>query len=161
MPEAVQFAGEAKISKEVVFTCDHAAMIAARDSVVDLVREYCEGEQEEIDIFLALQEALANAVVHGCQGDPSKSIHCRIGVDADAITIVIRDPGRGFDVAAIDAAGTNLSEHGRGISLMRGLMDEVTYLRGGSEVRLRKLRPKRITEAESSVKSTPSENRPL
>src|ERR1019366_4033751 len=34
----------------------------------------------------------------------------------------------------------NTTEHGRGICLMRSLMDDVSYRRGGSEVRLRKLR---------------------
>ncbi len=43
-------------------------------------------------------------------------------------------------------AGTNVTEHGRGICLMRSLMDEVTYRHGGAEVQLRKLRaaPSRV-----------------
>ena len=115
-------------------------MAAARDSVMDFVRDHCDGEQEEIDILLSLQEALANAVLHGSGADPSKTIRCRVEIDDSAITIVLADSGPGFDHAAVEARGTNLTEHGRGISLMRALMDEVSYACGGSEVRLKKLR---------------------
>lgn len=140
LPEALQFVEPATISKELAFTGDRAAMIAARDTIMDFVHDYCCSEQEEIDILLALQEALANAVLHGCQSAPSKIIHCRVDIDPSAIAIVVRDPGPGFDVAAVDAVGANLTDHGRGISLMRSLMDEVSYSRGGSEVQLKKLR---------------------
>ncbi len=105
------------------------------------VRDSGVGEPEEIDIFLSLQEALANAVLHGCQGDPSKVVRCRVEVSPTAITIAVRDPGPGFDLAAIsnqEHDGPNLSEHGRGIQLMRALMDEVSYSRNGSELRLTK-----------------------
>ncbi|MGC2110945.1 MAG: ATP-binding protein [Candidatus Korobacteraceae bacterium] len=130
----------ATISKELVFTGDRAAMIVARDTIMDFVRDYCSSEQEEIDILLALQEALANAVLHGSKSDPSKTIHCRVDIDPSAIVIVVRDSGPGFDLAAVDAAGPNLTEHGRGITMMKSLMDEVSYSRGGSEVQLKKFR---------------------
>lgn len=130
-------------SLQFVFTGDSAAMTAARDRIMDFLHEQSVAEQEEIDILVALQEALANAVLHGCQNDPSKVVRCSVEVDAEVITIVIKDPGPGFDIeAACDADNDqpNLSEHGRGICLMRGLMDEVSYRDGGSEVTLKKRR---------------------
>jgi serine/threonine-protein kinase RsbW len=120
-----------------------AAMIAVRDRIMDFLHEHCVDEQQEIDIMIALQEGLANAVLHGSRNDPSKIIRCSVDVTPEAITIVIRDPGQGFDTAAAtDSAddGTNLTQHGRGIYLMRSLMDEVIYRHGGSELRLKKLR---------------------
>ncbi len=120
-------------------------MIAARDHMMDFVREYCSGEQEEIDIFLALQEALANAVLHGCRNDPGKSVQAWVQIDDAAISIVIRDPGVGFDLAKLNgsAAELNLTGHGRGICLMRSLMDDVSFQRHGSEVHLTKRRSPR------------------
>ncbi len=118
-------------------------MVAARQAVMDFIQPYCASEHEEIDIFVALQEALANAVLHGSQNDRSKTIHCSVVIDPPAVTIVIRDPGSGFDAEKVTqpaGAGANRTEHGRGICLMRSLMDEVTYRHGGSEVELRKLR---------------------
>src|SRR5271157_2830031 len=118
-------------------------MVRARESVMDFIRPYCSGDLEEIDMLVALQEALANAALHGSQNDRSKIIHCSVEIAPSAFTITIRDPGPGFDVAAATQpteAGTNVTEHGRGICLMRSLMDEVTYRHGGSEVQLRKMR---------------------
>ena len=131
---------------EFVFTGDLAAMIAVRDRIMDFLHEHCVDEQQEIDIMIALQEGLANAVLHGTRNDPSKVVRCSVDVTPEAITIVIRDPGQGFDTAAATDStddGTNLTQHGRGIYLMRSLMDEVSYRHGGSELRLKKLRRQR------------------
>jgi serine/threonine-protein kinase RsbW len=145
LPEDRQAIEQPAISKEFVFTGDWASMVAARDGMMDFVREYCSSEQEEIDIFVALQEALANALLHGCRGDPSKKVYGWVQIDASAITITIRDPGPGFDPESLNgaAAEVNLGQHGRGICLMRSLMDNVSYQRGGSEVRLTKRRSER------------------
>jgi serine/threonine-protein kinase RsbW len=55
--------------------------------------------------------------------------------------IVVRDPGPGFDPGAIPSPtrGQNLyRHHGRGIYLISQLMDEVSYVRGGTEIWMRK-----------------------
>jgi anti-sigma regulatory factor (Ser/Thr protein kinase) len=128
---------------ELVLTGDSTAVAAARDRIMDFLEEQGVGDEEAIDILVALQEAFANAVLHGCQNDPSKIIRCSVDVDGEAVTIVIKDPGEGFDTSAatdVSDDGINLTNHGRGIFLMRGLMDEVSYSHGGSEIRLKKLR---------------------
>ncbi len=119
-------------------------MTPARNAAVEFIHQRCFNEELEIDIMIALQEALANAVLHGCHNDPSKTVRLSVTVDSSAITIVIKDPGNGFETAAAaDSSdeGANLTEHGRGILLMRSLMDEVTYRHRGSEVQLKKLLP--------------------
>ena len=131
------------LSKEFAFVGDFDSMPAARDSVMDFLRPYCSDEAEEIDVLLALQEALANAILHGCKGSTDPTVYCRVEIDPSAFTIVVRDSGAGFNhevVSDSSEPGFNLSEHGRGISLMRSLMDEVSYHQGGTEVRMRKLR---------------------
>ena len=109
---------------------------------MDFVKEHRFPESKEIDVLVALQEALANAVLHGCQNNSTKTILCRVEINPSVLTIVISDPGRGFDVDAFESAdpSLNTTEHGRGICLMRSLMDQVTYQRGGSEILLRKFR---------------------
>lgn len=132
-----------RVSREFTFPGDSGSLVRAREAVMDVIKPYCSGEAEEVDILIAVQEALANAVVHGCRGDAGKTIHCRVEVDASAFTITVRDCGPGFDVEAATQAtdpGANTTTHGRGIAMMRGLMDEVTYRRGGAEVQLRKKR---------------------
>jgi len=142
LPQANQTVQEQLSRLQFVFTGDSAAMIAARDRIMDFLHEHNLGEPEEIDVLVALQEALANAVVHGCKNDPSQVVRCSVEVDTDAVTIVITDPGEGFDTKANCGAENkpNLTEHGRGLCLIRALMDEVSYSHGGSEVTLKKLR---------------------
>lgn len=133
-------------TRELLFTGDFSAMIASRDRVMDFIHEHCVSEQEEVDILVALQEGLVNAVLHGCNSDPSKVIRCVVEITPEAISIVITDPGQGFDISATVKSAedaTNLTEHGRGILLMRSLMDEVSYRRGGAELLLKKRRPPR------------------
>lgn len=130
------------ISREFTFPGNSASMVAARESVMAFITENGANPAEEIDIFVALQEALANAILHGCKNDGAKSIRCRVEVDPSAFTITIEDPGPGFDVAAAltaDRSG-NVTEHGRGMCLMRSLINDISYGHGGSEIRLRKLR---------------------
>ncbi len=111
------------------------------DSVMNVIREMCVQGSED-DIELALTEALANAVVHGAKGDPSKLIECDVACDDQkGIIIVVRDPGTGFDPTKIanPCEGENLySNHGRGIFLINQLMDEVQFHKNGTEIRMAK-----------------------
>lgn len=116
---------------------DSESLTPARQAIMDFIAPHCAREAEEIDIFIALQEALANAVLHGCGKHPSQTVHCRVEINASAITITVRDSGPGFDpetATQLTESGGNLSPSGRGICLMRSLMDHVTYRQGGAEV---------------------------
>ena len=97
-----------------------------------------DGKEDAIE--LALQEALANAVVHGAKEDPSKVVECLVACDeARGLLIIVRDPGEGFDPGAIPSCtvGENLfSNHGRGIFLINQLMDEVKFHRNGTEIHM-------------------------
>ena len=101
--------------------------------------------EDDFQVELALQEALANAVRHGCANDPTKHIQCIVTCDeAGEILIVVRDPGPGFDAGAVPnpmEEANVLKASGRGIFLINQLMDEVRFEDGGREIRMRKLRP--------------------
>ncbi len=96
------------------------------------------GKEDAIE--LALSEALANAVVHGCQCDPTKTVECCVVCDDKrGVVIVVRDPGTGFDPASVPtptAAENIFSDHGRGVYLMNQLMDEVRYHKNGTEIHM-------------------------
>jgi serine/threonine-protein kinase RsbW len=94
---------------------------------------------------LAIREAAANAIQHGNKQDPGKLAEVTFALDDEAIEIVIRDQGEGFDPGSIPdplAPENILKGTGRGIFLMRRLMDEVEFaFDGGSRVTLRKKLP--------------------
>jgi len=107
-----------------------------RDKLMDFVLQQAMDEGDQIDILVALQEALANAALHGCKDDPLKKIFCAVTADPVQIVISIRDSGRGFNLERADPKKfeTTRLSHGRGIPLIRGLMTEVSFARHGAEI---------------------------
>lgn len=97
---------------------------------------------DEQFVELALREALSNAMLHGNRLDARKLVHIRCCCESgDGVFIVVRDQGHGFDPgnAPNPLAVENLgAEHGRGIHLMKLAMDEVSFERQGTEVRMHK-----------------------
>ena len=99
-------------------------------------------KKTEDEIEIAVLEALANAVIHGNRENPDKRVHlsCRCSMDGE-LSIVVRDEGEGFDSRAVpDPTEPQrlLLTHGRGLHLMRTLMDEVSFEENGTVVRMRK-----------------------
>jgi serine/threonine-protein kinase RsbW len=107
---------------------------------MESVREMKCVDGKEDAIELALQEALANAVVHGAKEDPTKVVECLVACDEQrGVLIIVRDPGNGFDPKGIPSCtvGENLySNHGRGIFLINQLMDEVKFHKNGTEIHM-------------------------
>jgi anti-sigma regulatory factor (Ser/Thr protein kinase) len=126
----------------MVVPADPAAIAGVTDGVAQLLRSKNWPDDRAMEVELALQEALANAVRHGCGGDPSKRVQCCVSHDASGqVLIVVRDPGRGFDAEALPdpLAGDNVFKpSGRGIYLINHLMDEVHFADEGREIRMRK-----------------------
>jgi serine/threonine-protein kinase RsbW len=96
----------------------------------------------EIDIEAALLEALANAVIHG-NGDGSCRrvyVTCRCYMNGE-VAITVRDEGKGFDSSTVPDPTfleNLLFTHGRGIYLIKTLMDDVSFEEGGAVVTMRK-----------------------
>jgi serine/threonine-protein kinase RsbW len=115
--------------------------IATITSTISEILERLElPEQKRFEIDLAVQEALTNAVVHGCNGDPSKTITCKLNGDPKGrVVISVTDPGPGFRPESIPdpkRAEGLYGDHGRGLYLIRQLMDEVQFERGGAEIKM-------------------------
>jgi anti-sigma regulatory factor (Ser/Thr protein kinase) len=91
-------------------------------------------------VELALQEALCNAVIHGNRMDKAKAVHIRCRCElGKGMSVVVSDQGQGFDPKAVPDPSTIegvKAEHGRGIHLMKLAMDEVSFDRGGTGVRM-------------------------
>jgi serine/threonine-protein kinase RsbW len=109
------------------------------------MQKFCAVKENEDEIEIALREALANAVIHGNHEEIGKRVYvtCRCSLDGEVL-IVVRDEGEGFDSRAVpdptDPQSLLLS-HGRGLHLMRALMDEVSFEDNGTSVRMRKRLP--------------------
>jgi serine/threonine-protein kinase RsbW len=112
------------------------------DQLMRFISKFREDDETNSDIELAVREALVNAIVHGNQQDPRKCVYVRSRCTTDGeVSITIDDEGQGFNSDAVPdpTSPTNrLRTHGRGIYLMKTLMDEVDFQQGGSVVHMRK-----------------------
>jgi len=108
------------------------------ERVMSVVEEMGCAEGSEFEIEVAVNEALANAVKHGCGHDPSKFVAVTVECDpAKGMLIIVRDPGEGFEPKEIPSpiVGERIyADHGRGIFLINELMDEVRYEKNGAEI---------------------------
>ena len=114
--------------------------------ISQISRQYELSEELESALLIAVIEAGTNAIQHGNCFASEKSVEFDFHVYASEIVIEVDDYGTGFDPGKVgDPTDTStlLSPHGRGLYLMRELMDEVSFdVRddNGTRVRLRKTR---------------------
>ena len=96
----------------------------------------------EVDIEIALRQALANAVLHGNQEDPRKRVYvtCLCSMHGE-VSITVRDEGQGFDGYEVQGRtdpNEGLIAHRWGIYLMQAFMDDVYFEGNGRIVHMRK-----------------------
>jgi len=117
----------------------------AVERIMEVIRAGACVVGREFEVEVALLEAVANAVKHGCKGDPGQEVEVRVLCAPDrGLLVIIRDPGEGFNPSSVPSPveGENLLRtHGRGVWLMNQMMDAVTFREGGREVVLHKKSP--------------------
>ena len=136
-----------RVSLEVVIPSD----VAYIERVVDLVRHPCaelayNAHQLALNVPVALSEAISNAILRANNEDPIKRVLVRAEIDTRQLVVDVMDEGEPFDLDADTRDATdpeNLErEDGRGLFLMRALMDRVERFDanagapGGNVVRL-------------------------
>jgi serine/threonine-protein kinase RsbW len=104
--------------------------------------------REAFRIDLAVNEALDNAITHGNLHRWERQVCLTVADDGEALVVEVQDEGLGapFDPDSLQSLRTRneaLAERGRGVALMKKLMDEVTFVRDpdGHRVRMLKRRP--------------------
>lgn len=119
--------------------------------VVEACRERAGlGERDAFRLRVALGEAVANAVLYGNREDPSLRVAIAARAAPGDVRVRVSDEGPGFDPGAVPdpTAPENLRRNrGRGLLLMRRLVDELRFNDRGNEVTL-------------TVRSAPTEGRP-
>ncbi len=104
------------------------------------------GDREALanHINVVLTEALVNAIRHANANDPDEEVEIRITVTDEELLLQVFDHGRGFNLENISSTAEDsqheLEDHGRGLFIMRSLMDSVTYhpVEGGNVLEMRK-----------------------
>ncbi|MFY9224547.1 MAG: ATP-binding protein [Blastocatellia bacterium] len=89
------------------------------------------------NIFVALDEAIANAIKHGNKSDPNKRIHIVAEITPQQASFTITDEGEGFDLNSLPNPTDPdyiLRPCGRGVMLIYHIMDEVRYNTRGNQI---------------------------
>lgn len=112
---------------------------AARVRIEELAERLPFSHDEVFDLTLAAGEAMGNAVDHTC----GCGVLATVSAYDDRMVVEVTDCGEGFDVDCVGTCAQADEERGRGIRLMRLLVDAVSIVprtgATGMVVRLEKL----------------------
>jgi serine/threonine-protein kinase RsbW len=93
-----------------------------------------------LNLRVGVTEALTNAMMYGNGGDVRRTVAIHARFSHDEIVIRVTDEGTGFDPRDVPDPTTPTNRrrvHGRGIFLIRQLMDRVEYNERGNSVEMR------------------------
>ena len=129
------------MGREIVVPGVPDEILEARQQVLQYLEECGCPDDCAFEIGMAVQQALANAVLHGCKSDPRLKVTVEVSCDDSEALVIVRDPGSGFDPSQVRDPGSRdgqLCQSGRGIEMMKAYMDDVAFTGGGREVRMQK-----------------------
>lgn len=114
------------------------------ENAVDYVMSQCScceiaARRLDLNFRVGLTEALSNAMLKGNRRDPDKRVRVEVTLSSRTIRARVTDEGTGFDPLSVPDPRTpqNLcKEGGRGLFLMRQLLDEVVFNERGNSVTL-------------------------
>jgi serine/threonine-protein kinase RsbW len=127
---------------EAELTMNLPSEVGLIEEAVELVARHLEAHFVDrrtirFNLRVALSEALANAIVCGNANDPTKHVAVRVQFGRTAIEMEVADEGTGFNPGDVPdpTQGEHLeSPDGRGIFLIRRLMDEVRFNDKGNAI---------------------------
>jgi serine/threonine-protein kinase RsbW len=103
------------------------------------------GDREALahHLNVVLTEAMVNAIKHANAADPEKEVQIRISISSKELAIRVYDSGQGFNLDKVPDPPFDpeqLEDKGRGIFIIRSLMDSVKYkrARGGNVLEMKK-----------------------
>ena len=126
---------------DVVMTLDVPSALEYVGPAVELIARHApaslSARRVRFNLRTALAEALANAIAYGNRHDTSRVVRVRVEADWQGVRIHVRDDGAGFDPAAVPdpTLPQNLErEVGRGLFVLRHLVDHVAFNATGNEI---------------------------
>ena len=109
--------------------------------LISTLKEKNVAEEVIFDVHVGFEEALRNAMIHGNKSHPKKKVKIETEITDEWVMIIVEDEGTGFDLESLPDPTIEenlLKESGRGVYLIRHLMDDVRYELGGRRVVMKK-----------------------
>jgi len=140
----------------------HEMIIPSLPEQIQRVEEKCEemagragfADDERDAVAIAITEMVANAIYHGNKSNPKKTVRIRFYLQDGGLTVHITDQGEGFDPTGVPdplLPENLLKDNGRGIFIVRSMMDSVEYRfepEGGTTVILTKRKKNDVHDRE-------------
>jgi|YelNatPaOPRAMG01_1025707.scaffolds.fasta_scaffold27787_3 serine/threonine-protein kinase RsbW len=82
------------------------------------------------DILVSTTEAISNAMQHGNKNNPNKTVGVTVDSNTNVVTVTVEDEGEGFEPSQVPnpvLPENLLKPTGRGIHIMKSLMDSVDF----------------------------------
>lgn len=117
------------IEESYVLKTDRDEIKRVEEILKRINKVLCFPEDKFVNLLIAVSEALVNAIVHGNQLDTLKKVFLNITYNDSFITVRVQDQGSGFDTSQIPDPTLDenlLSEHGRGLFIIKSLVDKYT-----------------------------------
>ncbi len=132
----------ASVRLDFVIPSDLTYVLGINYHISNLLKEFGFPAQDtRVNVPLACDEAITNAIVHGNQSRADKKVSIQIYVSPNRFRMRVRDEGAGFDLAGVanpTQGEALLRPSGRGVYLMKSIMDVVEFKEGGRVVELEK-----------------------
>lgn len=127
--------------KELVLRSEIDEILRVERFVEELNAEHRFKDDVFANILVAVTEAVNNGIIHGNHEDAQKHVILRSRMlNPFLLSITVEDQGPGFNFQAVkDPTDPDalLSEHGRGVYVMRHLADSILYHGNGNIVEMR------------------------
>ncbi len=120
--------------QELVIQSDMVNM-AAVEQFVSVICDECNINNYAATISVPVLHAVENAIVHGNHNDVSKKVTVLFDQYRGGVSFSIQDEGCGFDFGRYGSM-PDQEESGTGVYLMKTLSDQLTFLDGGSKVKM-------------------------
>jgi serine/threonine-protein kinase RsbW len=129
------------MNKRIIIESDLGNIKQAVDQIRGLLENIGADESDMFDIRLCLEEALINAIKYGNKFEKSKKVIMDFSYKNGKAVISIEDNGRGFNLGSVPDPTTDeniLKGSGRGVFLMRHLMDRLESNNQGNRITMTK-----------------------
>jgi serine/threonine-protein kinase RsbW len=126
---------------ELKISSDPRWLRMVRAMMQEISRQAGFSEMERNEISLAVDETLSNVIKHAYRGNPEGPVWLSCASENGYLEVVVRDQGQAPDPKRLEPPPPDeIRLGGRGVFLIRSIMDEVEFEREGetNTVRLRK-----------------------
>lgn len=127
------------IVKNIMLPSDKTSLLKLEPILKEVKKKHQIKDDNFYNVMIAVTEAVNNAIVHGNKLSPDKNVSFNIEANENFITITIEDEGEGFDPNKVEDClkpENLLKDGGRGVFLIKELMDEVTITNTGNGTKI-------------------------